>query len=313
MTETKNDYIKLLKERMIKIFEEDKNLYLSKDEQGMYYSKICVDYGDSLCEETVKKIMQSDHPLDYFYEFINEVYLQEEFRYEEEVLNILEKDEEIQRLVGLIDYSLVHVLREIFYVNYPYEYFLNEDVQVDIIVDTGDLNYDYTLNCVYPHYNGTRNEEIEDAASIVWLTKQQGYTKADLENALYNKTYKDSKYLKSLVSEVANCTSCMNALVFCVEMSLKKLIELNERIDNERKLNGLKERKGTDFIKIEKSVVCGLYDCWNGAGSMLDIELEKDVELPIEYIDTALPDGARGYGINNIYGVLDIWKYGKVV
>ena len=36
---------------------------------------------------------------------------------------------------------------------------------------------------------------------------------------------------------------------------------------------------------------------------MLEIELERDVELPIKYIDSALPDGSRGYSAESVYGV----------
>ena len=44
----------------------------------------------------------------------------------------------------------------------------------------------------------------------------------------------------------------------------------------------------------------GLFSPWNGAGSVLEVELEKDVRLPVKFIYSALPDGASR------------WKYGSV-
>jgi hypothetical protein len=172
------------------------------------------------------------------------------------------------------------------------------------------------LNCVYPHYNGTYGETIDENASILWLAKQQGYKKSDLNKALRNEEYKDSKLLKSIRTEIVNCSSHMNVLTFCVEMTLEEAINLNNRIKEEEPLNksyNPKERKGKDCITISKDTTCGLYDPWSGAGSVLEIELEKDVVLPLKYIDSALPDGCRGsYSINEVYCPTNIWRNGKV-
>ena len=62
---------------------------------------------------------------------------------------------------------------------------------------------------------------------------------------------------------------------------------------------------------------CGLYDSWNGGGSYFDIELEKDVVLPIKFIHSAIPDQYKGrycYGIDNCYGFCgSVWEQGSVV
>ena len=62
-------------------------------------------------------------------------------------------------------------------------------------------------------------------------------------------------------------------------------------------------------IKINKSVHCGLTDCWQGAGSILDIHLERDVILPIRYIWQAVYDSAEKYGVGSVYGLCSsAWK-----
>ena len=196
--------------------------------------------------------------------------------------------------------------------NLPSKHYLGQKVCVDIIVDTGDENYDYVSNDMYPHYNGRIEDTIPEEASILWLARQQGYKKRQLNSAMRHGEFFGSELLKSLRAEVHNCSTHMNALAFFVEMTVEQLFDLQEALkDNTKKDPPLKkdeyrcvwERKGRRKIIIDKSAVCGLYDNWSGAGSVLDIKLEKDVVLPMKYISTALPDGGRGYGVASIYGV----------
>ena len=76
-----------------------------------------------------------------------------------------------------------------------------------IIVDTGDENYDYVSNDMYPHYNASSNDVIAEEASILWLIRQQGYKKHQLNKALRYEDYSGSKLLKSIRTEVANCST----------------------------------------------------------------------------------------------------------
>ena len=109
-----------------------------------------------------------------------------------------------------------------------------------------------------------------------------------------------------MCTEVANISTHMNCLVFLVRISLEELIALNRLI-------GLKKRKGVFYdawkrpdcgsIRIDKRTETGMYDPWNGGGSLLEIQLEKDVELPVRFIWSALPDGMDGYSISSVYGL----------
>lgn len=195
---------------------------------------------------------------------------------------------------------------------------MNQSVEVDIIVDTGDENYDYTLNCVYPHYNGIYGETVSNESAIVWLSKQQGYTKTQLNKALRNGEHNGSKFLQSMRTEVLNCTSHMNALTLFIKMTLGECFDLIEAIEkdsiNDEKsgYRTVQKRRGKGYITLSKNTACGLYDLWSGAGSVLDIVLERDVKLPLKYISTSKPDGCRGYGLSEIYGMCrSFWK-GKV-
>jgi hypothetical protein len=70
-----------------------------------------------------------------------------------------------------------------------------------------------------------------------------------------------------------------------------------------------KTKSSRKKLILKKGTPCGLYDLWLGGGSILEIELEKDVVLPLKFVDTAYPDGQRGYGIVSIYGLDNsFWK-----
>ena len=143
------------------------------------------------------------------------------------------------------------------------------------------------------------------------LARQQGYKKSVLKSAML-KYRVESKFLNSIHTELVNSSTHMNTLTFLVKMSLEEYFSLQDAIAKEKHRNEsyyLKERTGRGWITIDKDVICGLYDPWNGSGSVLEIALDKDVRLPIRCIESAKHDGCRGYSIRSIYGCgSGFWK-----
>ena len=130
---------------------------------------------------------------------------------------------------------------ELVYFLLPEKHFLDQSFRVNIMVDTGDGNYDYVLNSVYPCWYGSYNQKIDDRAGIVWLAKTQGYAKGQLWNVLRKGDVPAPKgFLESMRVEVANISSHMNTVTFLVEMTLRDLMELNRLI----KLQEIRERLG---------------------------------------------------------------------
>lgn len=118
--------------------------------------------------------------------------------------------------------------------------------------------------------------------------------------------YKKCRLLDSLIESSASTTSGMNALTFCVKMSLSDYLDLRDAMEREKSLNKSsdpEERTGTGEVVLSSTTHAILYDAWSGAGSSADIELCADVHLPIRLIDSATPDGIDGYGVKEIYGV----------
>ena len=280
---------------------------------GFFTCEIYADYRDYADNSTVIKWCEADNPHEAFNEELFCWYQDCIFECEDDVIDTVKKhwtDAELSfddNEEFIVDWIREHVTIEI-----PTNHYLQQKVCVDIIVDTGDGNYDFVSNDMFPHYNARFGDVIPEEASVLWLARQQGYKKRQLNRAMRHCDYSGSELLKSLRVEVHNCSSHMNALAFFVEMTVEQLFDLNEAIKdngkNDPPLNKDEyrctwERKGKRKITLDKSAVCGLYDSWSGAGSILEIELEKDVVLPMKYISTALPDGGRGYSVASIYGV----------
>ena len=272
----------------------DRHTYCDWDEsEGLYCCEIYADYRDEADNKSVCEWCKSKTPFDRFYEDLQEWYFDYSASCEEDILSTLRHHWD-----SPISYEdnaefIEDWVRNHLYFNYPDEHFLKQRICVDILVDTGDGNYDYVLNDIYPHYGGRYGEPVHEKASVLWLIRQQGYGKRMLNRALRHEEYSGSVLMESIRTELHNCASHMNALTFFVEMTVQQLLELQETMESEP------ERS----LVLDKSAACGLYDVWSGAGSLLEIQLEKDVVLPLKYISTALPDGGRGYSVANVYAM----------
>lgn len=270
-----------------------KHMYMKQDEQGYFHSDIYVDYRDGLNDDNIKDIIEADNKMDAFYDTLDQ-YVTECIIYEEnEFMRIMGNNWDEETYGEFYEYEdfIRDWMFDNVYFNFPYDHYLKDTIQVNLVVDTGDGNYDYTLNN-FLSYNASEDEykEIEEESSILWLVKQQGYTKEDLIKQIEEGT--DSKFLQSVEQELIDCVSHMNALTFFVSMTIKEFIEL----------------ENAEKIVLTNGTNAGLMDYWNGAGSLLGIDLEKPVELDMELVSPHV-DGHRGYGVNDVYGMSsDFWK-----
>ncbi len=281
--------------------------------------EIYADYRDDVSAKTVGKWCQADNPRDAFWEDLSEWFQVAVWEAEDELIKAVRDNWDCKiHSFEQNEEFITEWIKESMDIRLPEKHYLSKRVCVDIIVDTGDANYDFVLNDFYPHYNARIEDVIHKEASLLWLARQQGYSKRQLNAAVRKSEFSGSKLLKSIRQEVLECHSHMNALTFFVEMTVGELLDLQEAIkENAKKDIGTDKhkpvwnRKGRGSITLSKDSPCGLYDTWSGASSILEIELEKDVVLPMKYIDTAWPDGERGYSLARICGFSsDFWKKG---
>ncbi len=287
-----------------KAAEEALNSVCFRDKHGNFYTEIYADYRDELEDQALKKLCNAENPRWAFYDWLDEAYQECVWDYEDQVIKEALKDEDFAEIASKLDEDEVRdYLCDMFYVKLPEKHFLNQEVLVDILVDTGDLNYDYTLNNFGPHYDARENEPIREESSLLWLARQQGYTKTQLKQAMRERPA-EKNFMQSIYDEINNVASHMNTLTFMVKMSLEEYFHLTDAIVKERERNKsytMNGRKGRGWILLDKTTTTGLYDPWNGGGSLLEIHLDKDVRLPIRCIETAKHDGCRGYSIREIY------------
>ena len=300
----------------------DVKTYLRKDEGGRFYGELYADYRNELEESTIRKIFEDDKPREKFYEIMNSSFLNSDGYEHQEVIEIIRKhfddeisDEEDKNFFNEHEDFIRNWAHENIYFNYPYDHYLNQDVHLDLILDCGDGNYDYTLNELFGCNYSQRGYEGKEHSSLVWLMKQQGYSIEQIIDFIENNNNHGSKFLESVRQECMNTSTCINALTFLVKVSLREALELNELVNSIRftekgyEKNREEQEARQGCIVINKETSCGLYDAWSGAGSVLEIEPEKDIEIPLKFVDSILPDGCRGYSVRNIYGVCgSLWS-----
>lgn len=162
----------------------------------------------------------------------------------------------------------------------------------------------------FPCWYGDYDTPPDEKSSLLWLARQQGYSKAQLWQALREGDMLDPEgFLESCRVECANLPSAMAAVTFLVRMTLAQLLELNRCVQ-------LQDRNGHFYdatqtpdcgcIIVSKDTMCGLFDPWAGGG-VLEIQLEKAAQIPIRYIWSALPDGHGNgrYNVGNVYRMCD--------
>lgn len=286
-----------------RILDDELRWVLDSKEGDDYYCTYPADYRDEISSSDIKEIFQSDDPDTAFYETIDDLWCWFIATMPDNTVDnvklawdegVAEWDEVEDEITAYID-EHVHWQPD-------YRHYLDQKVNVDILIDTGDGNYDYVLNCVYPE-----DDEINDKAALMWLTEQMGYTKEQLNKARKGTDFGGSAYLKSVEQELANRASDMQQLVFLVSMTLGECLQLNQRIAASQNPEFRYEpwrNTSEDYITVPRTVMCGLFDKWSGAGSVLEIELEKDLWIPLKFIDAAIPDEAvYKWNISNVYAM----------
>ena len=284
----------------------DKTQYPNEDGGIEMY----LDYRDTLSKRTLYDIMTADNPREYFYEWLSDCEVDGRDYYENELESEISKelsDEEkifcLQNRDELNDW-----FHENYYFYYDVEHY-NETVKVNIMLDTGNCNYDFTRDNIlnYCNYYSNGGKDLKDS-SILWLAKQQ--KKAGILRKAIKGKQIDDKFINSCIQELENLPSHMATLTFLVNMKLFDYFELREAMESEKELNDsyvLEDRKGKGTITISKDTMCGLFDVWSGGGSLLEIELPNDLKIPLKAIFCAEIETGKseyGYSVDNVYGLV---------
>lgn len=293
---------------LVKDYLEEHHAWEKKDD-GFYHFDIYIDYHDEIDDSTAQEILESDSPRDTLLEKLWDWYQEQEWDIIDNLVDDFKaktdpkllEDANIIEDGNLDDGDIREEFMQIIYVDYPVDWAEGQKFCFNIIVSNGDDNYDFWIN----EHIVDEDEKVDEnagKAGIVWLAKQQGYTLDQVVEVLKDGDIAEPKtFLETVLQEVANGYGC-EALTFCVKMTLGQAIALKER---------MKENPSGSIV-LDKRVECGLFDPWQGGGSVLEIACEKDVEIPFENIWKFYIDARRSNrydSIHNVYGTDDsIWK-----
>lgn len=156
----------------------------SKDENGLFYDEIYADYRDDLPDEAAKEILSSKEPIDVLTEKISDWYQEASWDLETQAIDKLRKDPDLDAAYEENEDLFRDILFEHFYVKEPFDHYLEQDIELNIVIDSGNFNYDCVLEGFAHSYYGDWADGIDDRSSLLWLCNQQGVSKEELEQAL---------------------------------------------------------------------------------------------------------------------------------
>lgn len=287
-----------------------------RNDDGMFYIVCEINNNEELSKSDLQDICNADDPREEYHDKIFDYFVDYASCCANALLNAVLEDSEVAELIEqkqLDPDEVDEIIRDLFYVEFPS--FYKQEILVNIVLDTGDMNYDFVSNSIGGHHNAS-DDSIPEESGLLWLARQQGYKKSELKKALANHKNVQSPLLESIYYETVNCSTAMNALVFLIKMTLEEYFTLRDGIDKERERNKsyrLSDRTGRGYLILSKDTTCGLFDSWNGSGSMMEIKLEKDVRVPFRCIYSARYDGCQRYGIQEVYGCgSELWTENAV-
>ena len=293
---------------LVKDYLAENHAWEKKDD-GNYHFDIYVDYRDEIDDSAAQEILESNSPRDALLEKLWDWYQESEWDIIDNLVDDFKKnvdpklldDANIIEDGNIDDYMIREIFMDAICVDYPVDWAEDQEFCFNIIVSNGDDNYDFWLNEHIVDEDGSVNENAEKAG-LVWLAKQQGYTLDQVVEILKDGDIAEPKtFLETVLQEVTNGYGC-EALTFCVKMTLGQAIALKEKM----------KANPNGSIVLDKRVECGLFDPWEGGGSVLEIACEKDVEIPFEniwkfYIDERR--SSRYDSIHNVYGTdSSLWR-----
>ncbi len=206
------------------------------------------------------------------------------------------------------DEDLRQILWDTLSIEPDYEHFLSQTMKVNLIFAT-DEEQNLDCNLVSEQGDALLREDKRNILSIPSglsrLLEAQGYTMKDLRNAMdsYQKHgYPESKqdkpqFLLSLCQELENHTYSMGCITVLAEMTMYELAKL---------------LRNDTQITFPTNAMLGIYNSWNGSGSLLEIELEKPLTLSSKDIFKIQIEGSRycyEYTVDQTYGLIgSCWK-----
>lgn len=251
-------------------------------------------YDYELSPETAYEILQSDNPSEAFNDFIFDDTSYIDW-YDDTLMYLAQYVVEAAQKQGL-DWDAEDIRDElqgiVDVVIADMDTVYKTSIPCRLVLNTGDANTDFADN---PNYSdmGKQGYTMPDTASLKWLCEQIGVDINKINNIIATGAVEDTSSLnnveKSIVEEIENTTTYLNAVVFLISVPFENLLNLKEQ----------------KTIVLPANVVCGLYDMWNGAGGPLEIVIPSTLTVPFDIVWELVPDISTSseYSAQEIYGL----------
>ena len=283
---------------------------------GDYSYTVYSDYRDEigldrLQDDNGKLKDRDDVVMDFYYD----IEINDDYTYSEIVGLIKDAIQELNQTIEDVDEldidSIMEIsdtidsVREWIFIDYEIDRIMgNTKCKVNVLLNTNEeWNTDYSNNKLLLDYilsDDIRElikeelKEIKDNSSLNLLFQSQGYEIEDLQD---DSKVNSSKFLKSVLQEWENLPYSMSQLAIMLESNAYEVF---------------KDFKQGNEITIDTNIELGLFNCWNGSGSVLEIELEKPFTFTIDNHTTIQIEGSGNnsdYSIDEVYGLVgSCWK-----
>ena len=311
--------------------------YVAHDENGQAYIEIYADYRETN-EGLLKPAYENrrlgfddkDNPdyalIDMLHGTIDGWYTDEVARMENEILEKAGFDYLDDKADELLEY-----MRETYPIQPDYDHFMKEEVPINIMLglpeersrDFGTIRDQISVLLNKDLTPTEREASLEEETGLRWLVMQQGHTMKELDETLqaylefwdspeaedlkYDQKYEKFKsthdpFLTSVCQEVLNTSNYMNTMTVLTKMSLTDFAEFM--------------KPGKEIVLPKDSMV-GIFNPWNGGGSTLEIELQKELVVPSSLVYDIQVEGVKPdyqYTVDDVYGLVgSCWQSATAV
>ena len=286
--ETKENFLEFVDENKEK-YKNDSNPKLSMLQDYLFENDFFMDNEDdyyNMVRDTIENFLK---------DLYNEEY---EVAYENATYDEIEYFQEIYQNLTTIDYNFENILNDI----------KIHEVVIFVIPNGEDVEDSFRDFKIFENNNGVLSPsnfsettleeallELEDENErpnpLNWLIQTQGYELTDLYD---NSKVQNSPFLKSLTTEICDYQDDLSGnLAFRFpEVSFNEVFEFE---DNNTNL----------FVKAGDNIEVGIFNCVYGSGSGMQIELEKDLVIPKEFIQVSRTGKSIGYMPADVYGYME--------
>lgn len=194
-------------------------------------------------------------------------------------------------------------------IDLDFESLLNRvDLKVNLMFATAK-EADYDMSSIVdafgndyrdPDLASMRADALDNA--LTYLVHQQGHPLMDVYDALKN-GQSDNSFIESVRLEIAeNNSECMSEIAVCVQLSGAEMLDLMERLDRD-----------AGAVSIDTDATIGIFNQWSGCGSILDIQPERAIVMPMAMLREFSIEGQNevpgAYTVDSVYGLIPAcWK-----